>query len=818
MAATEVARLVVELEARVTKLESGMGKATRSVTNFERRATSSFGRVGSAFRHLALRFTGITALIASAAGTFSAVQFVKGSIEAAAAVDTFEVRLRNLVGSGERTKKLFADLREFASKIAPTLRDTIEAAAVLGTVAPGAPERIMELTKAAANIAAVTGLTMEQASQNLQRLASQGIGAADLFRERGVRAIIEAMTGIPNLLEKTVEEQLALAEQVFGPGGVFGLTAEQFSQTLPGAMSNTVDALFNLQSAFGEAISPAIIAILKEVIIPAFGDLEKLIKGNEVAIRDYAMRGLKTGILGLVELGRALLEVVRLITEANSLLKSSRELFAKGQVKVAEANLKVNEFLGPLVPEGVVEQNRADLEAWRGVLGDMQGDAAKAEAEVARLDTALAGMGKALDIIEGKAANLGDETAAAAAAAAAEAEEFGRMQEEKLAAAQRGLDPRLMQDIEAATARTVTLLENSAIAAAKGRSEFEGRRLEIDKENRKLQENLAIIVQEIAVFEKRVAKAREAVAAAKNARDQELANITLQVSLNTLAQARAKNAELIAADEQRITDNARERAQLDRDEAASKKTIRQYITDIKTLSGEIAKYDTVRSEELNDQLSVILNSGKALEEQKNSLRELFETAGKDLPKVREEFLKPIGEDLSAGLTDAVSGVFQNLRDPAKDFAEYLADISSSLLDSAISSTMDSLQDKLKEIFESMELSKGMETTILGAAGIAIGLISGAFRDTEIETSADKVASAITNVQQVRGVVAGPTQIGIAQVGETIENAFVETNFILRHGTDVLERILAAVGGRAPGIAQVATSTETALGATGPSLA
>jgi len=815
MAATEVAKLVVELEARVTKLESGMKRAHRSVTNFERGASGAFSRIGASFRHLALRMTGITAILAAGLGTFSAVAFVRGSIEAASAMDTFEVRLRALVGSGERTSAMLEELREFAAKVAPELRDVIGAATTLGTVAVGAPKRIVELTKAAANVAAVTGLTLDQAAQNLQRTLSAGIGAADLFRERGVRALVEVMTGIPDLIKISVEEQGEALLKVFGPNGIFGQSAEQFSSTLPGAISNTKDALFTLQAAFGEAISPAIIAVLKEVIIPTFNDLSKAIKDNEKSIQDYATRGLKAGVLGLVEMGRALLELIKLIAEANSLLKSARVGFAQGIVGIARL-----QTLLPALFKGKLEAPKTpSLVAAEGVLRDMQLDSAKAKLHVAELEVALNGVGKAFDLLEGKADKLGVETADAAKKAAAEADAFGLKQEEALAAAQRAVDPRLMQDIEAATKRTVTLLENSAVAAARGRSEYEGRVLEIDRENRKLQENLEIINKDVEAYAKRIPAARQAVAEAKNERERKLANITLDATINQLRQAEEAHAELIAKAEQRINDNLRERAQMLGEETSAKKDVRGLITDIRDLSAEVAKYDTERSEEINDQLFSLIGQAKSLEDLRKSLQDLRKAAGDDVKKTREEYLKPIGEDLAAGLTDALSGVFQNLRDPAKDFAEYLADISSSLLDSAISNTMDSLQDELKKIFESMELSKGMETAVMGAAGIAIGLIGGALRKTEVETSADKVKSAITNVQAVRGVVAGPTQIGIAQVGETIENAFIETNFILHHGNDVLERILAAVGGRAAGLGggNVATSTDTALGATAPSL-
>ena len=48
-----------------------------------------------------------------------------------------------------------------------------------------------------------------------------------------------------------------------------------------------------------------------------------------------------------------------------------------------------------------------------------------------------------------------------------------------------------------------------------------------------------------------------------------------------------------------------------------------------------------------------------------------------------------------------------------------------------------------------------------------------------------MASAVTSTQAVRGIVAGPTQVAVAEIGRTIQDAFVETNLILRRMLTVL---------------------------------
>ena len=59
------------------------------------------------------------------------------------------------------------------------------------------------------------------------------------------------------------------------------------------------------------------------------------------------------------------------------------------------------------------------------------------------------------------------------------------------------------------------------------------------------------------------------------------------------------------------------------------------------------------------------------------------------------------------------------------------------------------------------------------------MIGAALRDEEISTSAANIASAVTSAQQVRGIVAGPQQVAIGEVGRSIQTAFAESENLLR---------------------------------------
>lgn len=828
--ATEIGELRIEIEARFDKLDKQLKRSSRAVSNFEKRSRRGFSRITRSFRRMALKFTGITALIAAAAGAFSFVAFIKGSIDAASAIDTFTIRLQNLIGSAEEANKTIARLRVRATRVAPAFKDLVGATATLGTVALGSSQQMERLTDTALNISAVTGLTLDQAAQNLQRTLSAGIGAADLFRERGVRALVESVTRIPNLIELSFGEVEEAFDRVFGPGGIFKDAADQFAVTLPGKISVTRDALFNLQATLGEALSPTIIATLSEVVIPFFETLEQKVIDNELAIEELAFRGVKAAILAFTGFGKILIEIVRAMSRTGQAARSLTELFTKALIArqrvkafVAEgATGRIGPRLGALITgeELPITPEQARLNELREILALIQADGVKAEAELAEFDATLAAIGKSLTLLEGLAENFGKESVDAAADSAAAAQEFLAELQALLAGAQRGLDPRLLAQTEAAVKRIRDGLEGVAIASARTKSSFQAEVLELDKEERILRENLALARKNTEAFEARVLVGEKIVKRATTEEQKEVALEKLQGARFDLAQAIAAQASIRAEAAQRLLDIEQKRKDLAVDERETLTDVLFFQDEIKADLEILKTLDQDRTDEFLLQLEALKAQNLEVAEQLTKYEAL---AGK-VKKAREEAeeeISPLAESIASTLGDALRTVFDNLQDPAADFAKFFADISATLLDHAINSVIKGFEKLITDLLKNLsEESEGLVGGILGAAGLAFGLIAGALKETEISTSADKIISAVESAQQVRGIIAGPTQIGIAQVGETIEAAFIETNFILRYGNDLLERILIAMGGSSIGLTEEAVSTtaETAFGATGPSLA
>jgi hypothetical protein len=298
--AVTVGKLAVELDARTQEFRSAMRGAEGRIDQFERKAGQGTERAGSAFRGLVGPIAAVAGALVALGGIRFGMQIAKGAIQSAAAFESYEIRLKGLLGSQEAANKSLESFVTLSTRTPFAVAQIVEGATTLASVADGSRKELDALTKTTANLAAVTGLSFNEAAGNLQRALAAGIGAADLFRDRGVRKLIEDIQGIPNLTKVPLDELRQLFKDTFGPDAMtpFATAAEELSQTMGGALSNIGDAAANAKRELGEALSPAVFGAAKAVVIPFFQDLEALVVANEDAITAFATEGVRKLLLG----------------------------------------------------------------------------------------------------------------------------------------------------------------------------------------------------------------------------------------------------------------------------------------------------------------------------------------------------------------------------------------------------------------------------------------------------------------------------------------------------------------------------------------
>ena len=214
-------------------------------------------RTKQAFGRIRRSLNGIRKSVFSVKGALlglGAGMVAKSFLKTAMDIENLQLRFKFLFKTTKEGNKAFAELTKFAAKVPFSLEQIAQGSGNLAVVTKDANElkKMLELT---GNVAAVTGLDFRTTAEQIQRSFGAGIGAADLFRDRGVRALMGFQAGA----KVTIEETKARFFELFGKGGAFGDAAQEMADTFTGTLSMLGDKWFNFQletveSAFFEKL------------------------------------------------------------------------------------------------------------------------------------------------------------------------------------------------------------------------------------------------------------------------------------------------------------------------------------------------------------------------------------------------------------------------------------------------------------------------------------------------------------------------------------------------------------------------------------
>jgi hypothetical protein len=222
---------------------------------------------------------------------------IKSIVNVGKEVESLGVRFKFLFGSVEQGAVAFNNLTKFAGKVPFSLEAITRASGSLAVVAKDAQDlnRVLEIT---GNVAAISGLDFETTAMQIQRAFSGGASAADLFRERGVLAMLGFEAGA----RVSVEQTIAKFEEVFSGDGRFAGATNDLAETFEGTLSMLGDKVFNFQKTIAEA---GFFPELKR----QFGNLNETLEENSVAIDQFATKigiGLAKALVAVVNGMKAL--------------------------------------------------------------------------------------------------------------------------------------------------------------------------------------------------------------------------------------------------------------------------------------------------------------------------------------------------------------------------------------------------------------------------------------------------------------------------------------------------------------------------------
>jgi hypothetical protein len=203
---------------------------------------------------------------------------IRNLISVGSEVEQLGVRFNFLFGNVREGQKAFDGLIKFASRVPFSLEEISSASGNLAVVSKDADD-LQRILKITGNVAAVTGLDFRTTAEQIQRSFSSGIGSADLFRERGVRALLGFQAGMEVTTEATIER----FEELFGPNGKFGKATEVLSTTFEGTLSMLSDKLFKFKLDSNRAG-------FFDFIKTGLSDFNKLLEENSVAFEKFAQK------------------------------------------------------------------------------------------------------------------------------------------------------------------------------------------------------------------------------------------------------------------------------------------------------------------------------------------------------------------------------------------------------------------------------------------------------------------------------------------------------------------------------------------------
>ena len=255
----------------------------------------------AAFRGIKAGLTNLRASIFSVQSALIGIGgglVVRSIIKVGRDVEELGLRFNFLFGNVEQGKKAFKGLIDFAAKVPFSLEEIAAGSANLAVVSKDADD-LQKIMKITGNVAAVTGLDFRTTAEQIQRSFGAGIGAADLFRDRGVRALLGFKAGATVTIEETVKR----FEELFGEDGRFSKATEVLATTFTGTLSMLGDKLFKFkletnQAGFFDFVKNALVVV------------NKLIEQNSKAMTGFATM-VGTTLVNVVK--QAMMGVARLL-------------------------------------------------------------------------------------------------------------------------------------------------------------------------------------------------------------------------------------------------------------------------------------------------------------------------------------------------------------------------------------------------------------------------------------------------------------------------------------------------------------------------
>ena len=314
---TAIGALHANLSASSVAFERDMGKARQAVQkNGKAMSTAmdgvsrSFGTTLGSMINLKKVAAGLSAYL----GARTVISLGKNFLDVASAIDEMRIRLKILLGSAEEGGKLFDDLATFAGKVPFELREVMESATMLAGIMKGGRTEIMGWMPLIGDLAAATGLGIQETTEQMMRMLSAGAASADKFRERGVLAMLGFQSGVSYSAKQTGE--MVWHEWSKSDSKIRG-AMEELAGTWKGTMSMFSDAWFQFNKQIADKGSWETLGNAARDALDALKKMEEEGTLDEWAV--FIDSSIKTGVTAIRGIVTAANHVVSVINALGGL-------------------------------------------------------------------------------------------------------------------------------------------------------------------------------------------------------------------------------------------------------------------------------------------------------------------------------------------------------------------------------------------------------------------------------------------------------------------------------------------------------------------
>jgi hypothetical protein len=170
--------------------------------------------------------------------------FITDFIATGADFEDYKVRLSTVFGSVDEGRKILSDIIQVGTKVPYTIQDLAQAATmfapIVANMGKGRKELMYWVENLFPDLAAVSGLSLQEVASNFVKASSAGIASADLFRERGISAMMGFIPKVSYSAKQTMDQ---IRKLIDSNTAVFAGAARAISYTWNGQISMMQDKL-----------------------------------------------------------------------------------------------------------------------------------------------------------------------------------------------------------------------------------------------------------------------------------------------------------------------------------------------------------------------------------------------------------------------------------------------------------------------------------------------------------------------------------------------------------------------------------------------